>query len=143
MNWNFFISAISWKIQTCVAWQLSSSWLLWLSLSTRLFCTHYKKTDKILRPLDVRISFLLNSLFHIVCTCYAFMLFNDTTYKKPFPSFPHSLQLFLLVKLAVSFAAESETCWTTPSMYKSFKKKFSKTHRKKIVATVLTISVVH
>ena len=64
MSWSCFISAIYWKLHTCVAWQLSSSWLLISSFSKWLFCTQYKKIDKILRPLGARISPLLKSLHH-------------------------------------------------------------------------------
>ena len=117
VSWNYFISAIYWKIHTCVAKQLSSSWLLLLSFSTRLLFTQYKKIDEIWRRLGARISPLLKSLLHhcicVLCVhaiqCIIYV--KDTTYKKPFPFFPHSLQFFLPVKLAVIFA--TETCWTT------------------------------
>ena len=117
VSWNYFISAIYWKIHTCVAWQLSSSWPLVSYFSTRLFYTQCKKIDKILRWLGARIFPLLKSLLHH-CMCvlcvYAIqwvIYVKDTTYKKSFPFFPHSLRLFLPVKLAVIFAIE--TCWTT------------------------------
>ena len=113
MSWNYFISAIYWKIRTCVARQLGSSWLL-LSFSTRLFCTQYKKIDKILRQLGARISPLLKSVLHH-CMCVLcvhaiqwIIYVKDTTYKKSFPFYPHSLQLLLPVKKKLNSQKSTE-----------------------------------
>ena len=102
---------------TCVAWKLLAAVDFFFFFSTRLFFTQYKKIDKILRWVGIRISPFLNSLLHH-CMCVLcvdaiqwIIYLKDATYKTSFLFFRHSLQLFLPVKLAIIFV--TETYWIT------------------------------
>ena len=105
MSVNYFNSAIYWKIHTCVAWQLSSSWLLLLSFLTRLFCTQYKKIDvKTVGCKDFPFIDRYASSFHVLAmrSCYSMnnaipwiIYIKDIAYKKSF-SIPIACNSFFL-----------------------------------------------
>ena len=100
--------------------------------------------------MGARISTLLKSLLnHCMCVlcfhaiqwiCYSMINLCQgyIKYKKSFPSFPHSLQFFLPVKLHFIFATETTYAFKLQVWIKVWKEtKLSKIHRKKFVKIVL------
>ena len=153
MTWNYFISAVYCKNLHLGSMTTCSSWLL-LFFSTPLFCTQYKKIEKILRQLGGRIPPLLKILLHhcMCALCVQAILWiihvEDTTCKKSFPFFLITSNSFFLSNW-LSFwrqkPVEQRMLFNSKYVYKCEKKQSSqkKIHRKKKFLTiVLTISVV-
>ena len=120
VSWNYFISAIYWKIHTCVAWRLSSSWHLLSSFSTWPFCTQCKKTDKILRWLGARNSPFLKSLLHVHAMVLCYHAIQSKNY-----SFSSLIASKSSCQIGSHFCDRNllnNICFLMPSMYKSVKR---------------------
>ena len=154
MSWNYFISVVYCKNPHLCSMTTCSSWLL-LFFSTPLFCTQYKKIEKILRKLGARVSPLLKSLLHHCMCVLCFQAIQwiihvkGTTYKKSFPFFLITSNSFFLSNW-LSFwrqkLVEQRMLFNSKYVYKCEKKRSSqkKIHwKKKFLTIVLTISVVH
>ena len=153
MTWNYFISAVYCKNLHLGSMTTCSSWLL--IFSTPLFCTQYKKIEKILRQLGARIPPLLKSLLHhcMCALCVQAILWiihvEDTTCKKSFPFFLITSNSFFLSNW-LSFwrqkLVEQRMLFNSKYAYKCEKKQSSqkkKTTKKKFLTIVLTISAIH